>query len=87
MQELRKHVWTEQLFIKKSSHVQPILTYGCTVCGTDGSYSNIETYHNKFPNRALRVNKSNKNTALLDIETERFPRSTSININMCIIKF
>ena len=34
--------------------IKPVLTYGCAVCGT-GNYPDIETYHNKFLKRTLRV--------------------------------
>ena len=46
--------------------IKPILTYGCAVWGT-GNYTDIETYHNKFLNRTLRV-KSSTNTCLLYID-------------------
>ena len=63
--------------------IKPILTYGCAVWGT-GNYTDIETYHNKFLKRTLRV-KSSTNTCLLYMETGRFP--LSVFINMCIVKF
>ena len=63
--------------------IKPILTYGCAVWGT-GIYTDIETYHNKFLKRTLRV-KSSTNTCLLYMETERPP--LSVFINMCIVKF
>ena len=50
--------------------IKPILTYGCAVWGT-GNYTDIETYHNKFLKRTLRV-KSSTNTCLLYMETWRF---------------
>ena len=46
--------------------IKPILTYGCAVWGT-GNYTDIETYHNKFLKRTLRV-KSSTNTCLLYME-------------------
>ena len=63
--------------------IKPILTYGCAVWGA-GNYTDIETYHNKFLKRSLRV-KSSTNTCLLYMETGRFP--LSVFINMCIVKF
>ena len=63
--------------------IKPILTYGCPVWGT-GNYTDIETYHNKFLKRTLRV-KSSTNTCLLYMESGRFP--LSVFINMCIVKF
>ena len=63
--------------------IKPILTYGCAVWGT-GNNTDIETYHNKFWKRTLRV-KSSTNTYLLYMETGRFP--LSVFINMCIVKF
>ena len=58
--------------------IKLILTYGCAVWGT-GNYTDIETYHNKFLKRTLRV-KSSTNTCLLYMETGRFPRSDFINM-------
>ena len=49
-----------------------------------GNYTDIETYHNKFLKRTLRV-KSSTNTCLLYMETGRYP--LSVFINMCIVKF
>ena len=63
--------------------IKPILTYECAVWGT-GNYTGIETYHNKFLKRTLRV-KSSTNTCLLYMETGRFP--LFVFINMCIVKF
>ena len=63
--------------------IKPILTYGCAVWGT-GNYADIETYHNKFLIRTLRV-KSSTNACLLYMDTGRFP--LSVFINMCIVKF
>ena len=64
--------------------IKPILTYRCAVWGT-GNYTDIETYHNKFLKRTLRV-KSSTNACLLYMETaRRFP--LSVFINMCIVKF
>ena len=54
------------------------------LCGAQVYYTDIETYHNKFLKRTLRV-KSSTNTCLLYMETGRFP--LSVFINMCIVKF
>ena len=42
--------------------IKPILTYGCAVWGTGNT--DVETYHNKFLKRTLRV-KSSTDTCLL----------------------
>ena len=60
-----------------------ILCYG-SLLFFDDMYTDIETYHNKFLKRTLRV-KSSTNTCLLYMETGRFP--LSVFINMCIVKF
>ena len=65
------------------SLIKLILTYGCVVWVT-GNYIDIETYHNKFMKRTLRV-KGSTNTCPLYMETGRFP--FSIFVNMCIVKF
>ena len=53
-------------------------------CVGHGNYTDIETYHNKFLKRTLRV-KNSMNTCLLYMETGKFP--LSVFINMCIVKF
>ena len=63
--------------------IKPILTYGCAVWGT-GNYTDIETYHNKFLKRTLRV-ESRTDTCLLYMETEKF--LLSLFINLCMVKF
>ena len=65
--------------------IKPILIHMDVLCGARvTNYTDIETYHNKFLKRTLRV-KSSTNTCLLYIKTGRFP--LSVFINMCIVKF
>ena len=47
--------------------IKPIFTYRCAVWGI-GSYTHIETYHNTFLKRTLRV-KSSTNTCTSIMET------------------
>ena len=59
------HVSLNQIFELFDSLIKPILTYRCAVLGA-GNYNAIETHHNKFMKRALRV-KGSTNTCLLYI--------------------
>ena len=61
--------------------IKPVLTYGCAVWGT-GNYTDIETYHNKYLKRTIRV-KSSTNTCLLYMETGRFPLSVFYQYVYC----
>ena len=53
------HVSLNHIFELFDSLIKPILTYGCAVWGA-GNYNDIETYHNKFMKRTLRVKASTK---------------------------
>ena len=56
------HVSLNHIFELFDSLIEPILTYGCAVWGASTcNYNDIETYHNKFMKRTLRV-KGSTNT-------------------------